>query len=117
MARSRTVQKELESLRQELAGLRQDYARLKRRANATTTEASQRFGSIRGAIADAIEAARENVSDGAIDGLTAQLGSLGSVACKYSGKTVRTIAAHPFATLTGAIAVGYLVGQVGREGK
>jgi ElaB/YqjD/DUF883 family membrane-anchored ribosome-binding protein len=117
MATSRSVQKELESLRKEMAALRHDYARLKRRARDTTTEAADRFGAIRAGIADTIDAIRENVSEGtgsALDEIGVQLSSLRDLANGYSDKTERIVSTHPFATLAGAIAVGYLVGRGGR---
>jgi ElaB/YqjD/DUF883 family membrane-anchored ribosome-binding protein len=118
MASPRSVQKELESLRKEIAGLRQDYARLKRRANATTAEAADRFASIRDGVADTIEAIREKVTDGtgtAAEEISAHLSDLRDAVHEYSDRTERTVAAHPFATLAGAIALGYLIARIGRQ--
>lgn len=118
MATSRSVEKELDSLRKEIAGLRQDYARLKRRATATTAEGAERFGAIRDGIVDAIEAIRENMATGtgvAVDEISSQVSALRDVVNEYSDKTERTVSAHPFATVASAIAVGYLIARVGRR--
>jgi len=117
MASSRSVQKELESLRKEIAGLRNDYARLKGRARETKSDASDRFGSIRAELADTIDALREKVAEGtgaATGEIGAQLDDLREIVNEYSDKTEKTVAAHPFATLAGAIFVGYLFGRFGR---
>jgi len=117
MATSRSVQKELESLREEIAGLRQDYARLNGRAKATTSEGAERFGSIREELADTIDAIREKVADGsgaAAEEIAAQLNELRGIANEYSDKTEKTLAAHPLATLAGVAAIGYLLGRFGR---
>jgi ElaB/YqjD/DUF883 family membrane-anchored ribosome-binding protein len=117
MASSRSIQKELESLRKEISGLRQDYARLKGRASATRADATDRFGAIREELADTIDAIKERVSEGtgtAAEEISAQLNDLRDVVNEYSDKTEKTVAAHPFATLAGAIALGYLLGRFGR---
>ena len=117
MATSRSVQKEIESLRQEIADLRKDYARLKGRAKATANDGLERAGAIREELAATIDAIKERVADGtgaAADEISAQLEELCGVANEYTEKTERTVAAHPLATLAGAIAVGYLIGRLGR---
>jgi ElaB/YqjD/DUF883 family membrane-anchored ribosome-binding protein len=117
MASSRSVQNELDSLRKEIAGLRQDYARLKGRASATKSDAADRFGAIREDLADTIDAIKDKVSEGtgaAAEEISAQLNDLREVVNEYSDKTEKTVAAHPFATLAGAIALGYLLGRFGR---
>lgn len=117
MASSRSVQKELESLRAEIAGLRQDYERLKGRANATKTDAANRAGAIRAELADTIEAIKESISEGtgtASDEISAQLDELRRTVNDYAEKTEKTVAAHPLATVAGAFFTGYLIGRLGR---
>jgi ElaB/YqjD/DUF883 family membrane-anchored ribosome-binding protein len=117
MASSRSIQKELDDLRKEIAGLRQDYARLKGRASATRSDAADRFSAIRDELADTIDAIKEKVSEGtgsAAEEIGSQLNDLRDIVNEYSDKTEKTVAAHPFATLAGAIAVGYLLGRFGR---
>jgi chromosome segregation ATPase len=109
------VEKELESLRKEIAGLRQDYTRLKGRARATKSDAAARFTAIGDELSNTIEAVKDSVSKGlSAEEIGAQLDELRGVVNNYSEKTEETIAAHPFATLAGALFVGYLVGRLGR---
>jgi len=117
MASSRSIQKELDSLRKEIAGLRRDYARLKGRASATKADATDRFGAIREELADTIDAIKDRISEGtgtAAEEIGAQLNDLRDTVNEYSDKTEKTVAAHPFATLAGAVAIGYLLGRFGR---
>lgn len=117
MTSSRSVQKELESLRDEIAGLRQDYERLRKRANATKADASDRAGAIGAELANTIEAIKESLSETtgtAADEISAQLNQLRQTVNEYSEKTEKTITAHPIATLAGAVLVGYVIGRFGR---
>lgn len=117
MASSRSVQKELETLRKEIAGLRQDYARLKSRASATKADAADRAGAIRSELADAIDAIKESLTEGtgaAAEEIGTRLSDLRDIANEYSDKTEKTVSAHPFATVAGAVLIGYLIGRFGR---
>lgn len=117
MATPRSVQKELESLRKEIAGLRKDYARAKGRAKATASEGAERFGAIREELADTIEAIKDKVASGtgfAADEISEQLNELRDVVNDYSERTEKTVAAHPLAAVAAAVAIGFLIGRLGR---
>jgi flagellar motility protein MotE (MotC chaperone) len=117
MASNRSVQKELDQLRKEIAGLRQDYARLKGRVKATKADGVRRAGGIREELADTIEAIKEKVASGtdaAADEIAEELAELRAVVGDYSDQAEKTVAAHPLASLAGALAIGFLIGRLGR---
>ena len=117
MASNRSIQKELDELRKEIAGLRQDYARLKSRVKATKADGVHRAGAIRDELADTIEAIKEKVASGtdaAADEIAEELAELRAVVGDYSDQAEKTVAAHPLASLAGALAVGFLIGRLGR---
>lgn len=117
MTTSRSVQRELESLRKELTGLRREYSRLNGTAKAAGADSMAGLSAIRDNLAETIEAIKENVSEGAgaaTEEITSQLNDLRDVVGDYSDKTEKTLSAHPLATLAGAIAVGILIGRLGR---
>jgi hypothetical protein len=117
MASNRSVQKELDELRKEMAGLRQDYARLKGRVKATKADGVQRASAIRDELANTIEAIKEKVASGtdaAADEIAEELAELRAVVGDYSDQAEKTVASHPLASLAGALAIGYLIGRLGR---
>jgi ElaB/YqjD/DUF883 family membrane-anchored ribosome-binding protein len=117
MATPRSVQKELDSLRKEIAGLRKDYSRVKGRAKVSAAEGAERLGAIREEVIDTIEAIKDKVASGtgaAADEIAEHLNELRDVVGEYSDRTEKTVAAHPIASLAGAIAIGYLIGRLSR---
>lgn len=117
MASSSRLQKDLESLREEIAGLRQEQARLKTRVSASKSDAAERFGSIRDELAGTIETIRRKLAEGADEAVGEvgdQLNELRDLANEYSGRAEKTVATHPYAALAGALALGYLIGRLGR---
>jgi ElaB/YqjD/DUF883 family membrane-anchored ribosome-binding protein len=111
------VQKELDQLRKEIAGLRQDYARLKGRVKSTKADGVRRASGIRDELADTIEAIKEKVASGtdaAADEIAEELAELRAVVDEYSDQAEKTVAAHPLASLAGALAIGFLIGRLGR---
>ena len=117
MASNRSIQKELDELRKEIAGLRQDYARLKSRVKATKADGVHRASAVRDELADTIEAIKEKVASGtdaAADEIAEELAELRAVVGDYSDQAEKTVAAHPLASLAGALAVGFLIGRLGR---
>jgi ElaB/YqjD/DUF883 family membrane-anchored ribosome-binding protein len=117
MPSPRSLQKELDSLRKEIAGLRQDYARLKSRAKATKADGTERMGAIRDDLVDTIEAIKDKVASGtgaAAEEIAEHLDELRDVVNEYSEKTEKTVAAHPLTAVAGALAIGWLIGRLGR---
>lgn len=117
MASSSGLQKELKSLREEIAGLRQEQERLRARVNASKADAADRFGSVRDELAGTVEAIKRKLAEGAdeaVGEVSDQLNELRELVNEYSDKTEKTVATHPYATLAGAVALGYLIGRLGR---
>src|SRR3990167_6027991 len=117
MASNRSIQKELDELRKEIAGLRQDYARLKSRVKATRADGARGASAVRDELADTIEAIKEKVASGtdaAADEIAEELAELRAVVGDYSNEAEKTVAAHPLASLAGALAIGFLIGRLGR---
>ena len=117
MASSRSIQNEVDELKQELAGLRSDYARLKHRAAVTKAERVKRFATIKENVTDtagSIKDAIANGVDATLDDFSGHFNEFSDVVHGYSARTERTLAAHPIAAVAGAVAIGYLAGRLAR---
>jgi ElaB/YqjD/DUF883 family membrane-anchored ribosome-binding protein len=114
MARSVNVEKEIAALKREISALKADYSKANGRAAKVAVE---HFGTFREGVADTLEDIREKIAGnaaGVTEDIGEQLDELKSMLDGYTAETEKTIAAHPFATLAGAIAIGFLIGKFSR---
>jgi ElaB/YqjD/DUF883 family membrane-anchored ribosome-binding protein len=121
MAGTRTLQKEIDALKKEIATLRASQARVRRKAGsaaeAAVEEGVDRLGALRDDIAERVGGIKDSIAGGAsdvVDEIAEQLEELRATINSYSDQAEKTVTAHPFAAIAGAVAIGYLIGRLTR---
>ena len=117
MASNRTVQKEITALKKEIAALRAEYARTGRKTATAASNGAEHLNTIKDDIVERVSDIKDTISEGAGDmaeDVLEQLDELRSMVSDYTGQAEKAVAAHPLATVAGAVAIGYLIGRFSR---
>jgi hypothetical protein len=117
MASNRTVQKEIAALKKEIAALRAEYARTGRKTATAASNGAERLGAIKDDIVERVGDIKDTIAEGAGDmaeNVVEQLDELREMVSDYTGQAEKAVAAHPLATVAGAVAIGYLIGRFSR---
>lgn len=117
MASNRTIQKEIAALKKEIAALRAEYARTGRKTAAAASNGAETLGAIKDDIVERVADIKDTLAEGAGDmaeDIVEQLDELRAMVNDYSGQAEKAVAAHPLATVAGAVAIGFLIGRLSR---
>jgi ElaB/YqjD/DUF883 family membrane-anchored ribosome-binding protein len=117
MPTSRSIQRELDSLKKEIAGLRAEGKRVKKQAAAVASNGASTLDAIKDEIADKVSEIKDTLASGAsgaADEISEQLEELREKVSEYSGQAEDKVKAHPFVAVAGALAVGWLIGRLTR---
>jgi ElaB/YqjD/DUF883 family membrane-anchored ribosome-binding protein len=117
MATSRSMQKEISALRKEIASLRDEYVKTGRKTAAAASNGAERIGAIKDEIVERVAGIKDTIAEGAGDmagDVVEQLDELRAMLSDYENRAEKAVSAHPFATVAGAVAIGYLIGRFSR---